>query len=100
MLSVFITPCTKPTRIHSASNHAVRCATSAKNLARPTCRETTSRDREVDERAQRRVIVARGVDLVAAEPQERRRDAAHDRAGLVRGMAVVEQVAHHRLRRS
>jgi len=42
-------------------------------------------------------VAARGVDLVAAEPQERRRDPAHHRAGLVGRVPVVQQVAQDRL---
>ncbi len=38
MLSVFITPWTKPTRIHSATMNAVRCMTSWKNAGTsPAC---------------------------------------------------------------
>ena len=50
-------------------------------------------DREVDQLLEQRSVATRRRKLEIAEADERRRDAAHDRAGLELRMAVVEHVA-------
>ena len=100
MLSVFITPCTKPTRIQCATITAVRSQTSPNHWRDHVRRvgvevREVAADAEVDQLLQQRQVAARGRQLEVAEAEERRRDPADDRAGLRRGSAVVEHVAHH-----
>jgi hypothetical protein len=87
MLSVFITPCTKPTRIHPTTMRAVRSHTSASQRARRSARRrrgevrVVAGDGEVDEAGEQRVVAARRRQLEVAEADERRRHAAHHGAG-------------------
>ena len=104
MLSVFITPWTKPTRIHPATMTAraladdrkpfrgeaigIRVAEGFDELGK------VAADREVDEPSDERGVAPRRGQLEVAEPDERRRHAADDRARLELRVAVVEHVAH------
>jgi hypothetical protein len=103
MLSVFITPCTKPTRIQSRPPSA-RCARRPREnatrrvVARGAAQvREVARDREVDQALEQRDRRRARRHLEVAEAHERRRHAAHDRARLGARIAVVEHVAHHRL---
>ena len=105
MLSVFITPWTKPTRIQCADHAcgpfadlrepfrvaAPRFASCARKLGK------VARDAEIDQPTQHVDFSARRRQLEVPEAQERRRDPADDGARLLARMAVVEHVAHHRV---
>ena len=84
-LSVFITPCTKPTSIHRATS-AAWAATTASNSAR--CRDlgvgglrVVPGDRVVGQAAQQVEIPRRGDELEAAHPQVAARDPGEHGAG-------------------
>ena len=94
MLSVFITPCTKPRRIQSTRSSS---AAAHFLIPRDMCVPGKLADDVISEPAHRLHLAMRGVDLEVAEAHERGRYPADDRPRLGRRVAVVEHVADHRL---
>jgi hypothetical protein len=102
MLSVFITPWTKPTRIQCATISALRTAIWGEPVAQQRFATALqlgeiARDAGFSHLLQQRLLAAQCGQLEAAEAQERRCHAAHDGAGFDLGMTVVEHVAQHAL---
>ncbi len=74
------------------------------DLGEPACmarlpgvcqRRKIARDADIGQLPQQRGVATRGRQFEGAETDERRRDAAHDRAGFGFRVTVVEHVAHH-----